>query len=257
MEELVQRIDLLIEVISRNSIPVIIEILGVFVPILISILLLLQDRRYNKRNIELQKQIEQSNEKLQRELSLRDEYIQMREEFLKIYDDFCLFQRVIGYASMQVHIIFSNYSTYGGTTAPLQWINQLNDATNAVVQATNRATLLLPSSDQKFKQILQDVLNKAETLNCKVSSYYNSGLAYSVTENAWNTICPSQGIQKYDYQTLTSNYFAYDSFIKLCTTPSTKEIESIISELLQQFEYDRFDKYFEPYLQMGFSEVKT
>lgn len=100
-------------------------------------------------------------------------------------------------------------------------------------------------------------MNKAETLNCKVSSYYNSGLAYSVTENAWNTICPSQGIQKYDYQTLTSNYFAYDSFIKLCTTPSTKEIESIISELLQQFEYDRFDKYFEPYLQMGFSEVKT
>lgn len=106
MEELVQRVDLLIEVISRNSIPVIIEILGVFVPILISILLLLQDCRYNKRNIELQKQIEQSNEKLQRELSLRDECIQMREEFLKIYDDFCLFQRVIGCASMQVHIIF-------------------------------------------------------------------------------------------------------------------------------------------------------
>lgn len=254
MEELIQRIDQLTEAIRHNSVPLWIAYIGTFIPIIISILLLWQTFRLDKKNKQLQVEIAQNNERLQRDLSSRDERIQMREEFLKIYDSFCLAQSILGNASGHVHIYYSNFSVYNGITTPLQFINQLKDATSTVFQATNKATLLLPSSDAKFKQFLLNIANKIKEICNKAGSYYSSGYAYSVSENAWDTIGPSHGIQRYDYQALTSNFLAYDNFLKLCINESTDEIEIMIKETLPLFEYGLFDQHFEPYLQMGYSE---
>ena len=57
MEELIQKIDELINEISANSVPLWLSIVGIFVPILISIIVLWQGCRQNKRNLELQQQI--------------------------------------------------------------------------------------------------------------------------------------------------------------------------------------------------------
>ena len=251
MEELIQRIDQLIAIMNRNSVPTWITIVGIFVPILISLMLLLQAYRHHKDNTLLQKQFEQSHEKLQRELSEHEERVQMRENILKIYDDFCSAQSVIGIACGQIHIIFSYINSYNAANMPMQWVDSLNSATSSICQAVNRAKLLLPSSDDNFKRALEVIYEKYKEIRAKVYFYYNNGYAFSAAETAWNTIVLPYSIAKYNYYTLASNQPAYDAFLKLCVNDLTNEIEGMIKELILLFDYEKFDKYFEPYLQMG------
>lgn len=257
MEEIAQKIEQLIEVINQNSIPTWITILGILIPIILSIMLLLQSHRQNKKNNQLQKQIEQNNKKLQKELSEHEERVQMRGDILKIYNDFCYAQSVIGRGRGQINVIFSNFSSYNASYAPnipMQWINDVHYATSSTCQAVNRSKLLLPPSDEDLRNVLEEMYEKIKEVRDKAEFYYNSGNAYSASETAWNTITPSSGISKYNYPAFGSNQPAYDSFLKLCINDSTKEIEQKIEELLSLFDYDKFDRYFEPYLQMSSTE---
>ncbi len=256
MEITFQGLDQLIQVISRASTPMWITIIGVFVPILISIIIFLQSLTQNRKNIQLQKQIEQNNEELQKKLSEHDERIQMRSEFLKIYDDLCSAQSVIGCIHGQIHIIFSNFTVVNNTTVPIKLVNDVNNATRTICQSVNRAKLLLPSADEGSRKMLENIYLKFCELQSKINNYYNSGYAHSTCDNAWNYITSSCGITRYDYYTLIRNSAAYDSFLRLCVNDSINEIEHIIEDILPLFDYDKFDRYFEPYLQMGRLEGK-
>ena len=256
MEITFQGLDQLIQVISRASTPMWITIIGVFVPILISIIIFLQSLTQNRKNIQLQKQIEQNNEELQKKLSEHEERIQMRSEFLKIYDDFCSAQSVISSVYGQIHIVFSNFTVVNSTTAPLKLVSDINNATSTICQSVNKARIVLPSYDEGSRKILDNIYKKFFELQNKVNNYYNSGYAYSVSENAWNYVTSSYGIVKYDYYTLIRNSVAYDYFLNLCINNLTNEIEVIIKDTLPLFDYDKFDRYFEPYLQMGRLEGK-
>lgn len=253
MEEIVQKMDQLIMVMNQNSIPAWITISGVFVPIILSIAVLLQSCVQNKKNIQLQNQIEQNNERLQKELSKHEERVQMRGDILKMYDDFCFAQSVIVGGSGKIHAIFSNFNNDGINIAPDQWINNVNNAANLTCQAVNRAKLLLPSSDENFRKVLEKVYEIIEEIRNRSNLYFRSGRAYSASEDAWNTIS-SRGIGRHDYYTLMNNPLLYDNFLKLCVNDSTNEIEQLIKELRPLFDYDKFDKYFEPYLQMSSTE---
>ena len=54
MEEIAQKIEQLIEVINQNSIPTWITILGILIPIILSIMLLLQSHKQNEKSNQLQ-----------------------------------------------------------------------------------------------------------------------------------------------------------------------------------------------------------
>ena len=56
---------------------------------------------------------------------------------------------------------------------------------------------------------------------------------------------------------MTSNFNAYDAFLKLCANETTEAINNTILEILTLFEYDKFDKYFEPYLQTNYLEKEN
>ena len=256
MEEIAQKIEQLIEVINQNSIPMWIEILGIFIPIIFSIMLLLQSYRQNQKNNQLQKQIEQNNKKLQKELSEHEERVQMRGDILKIYDDFCFAQRVIVGGGGNIHVIFSNFNNYGTDNIPnipTQWINDVNHAINLVCQADNRSKLLLPPSDEDLRKVLEEMYKKLKEIRDKADFYFRSGRAYSVSEAAWTAITP-YNIGRHDYYSLMNNPPIYENFLKLCANDSTNEIEQLIKELRPLFDYDKFDRYFEPYLQMSFTE---
>ena len=66
MEELIQKIDELINAINNNSVPLWLSIIGILVPIAISLLVWWQSHQQNKKNIALQQQITTSEEKLQK-----------------------------------------------------------------------------------------------------------------------------------------------------------------------------------------------
>lgn len=253
MEEIVQKIEQLTEVVGRNMIPMWITIVGAFGPIIVSLLVVWQSYRQNKKNNELQKQIENNNELLQKKLSERDEKSQMRGDFLKIYDEFCLAQSILAVARNNIHIIFSNFSNI--SNMPMQWINSINQATNAICQAVNRAKLLLPPSDNDLRKVLEEVYNSYKEIENKATSYYYSGQAMSASESAWCTISPSWKVTKYDYNALQGNPPAYNDYLKLCVNETTKELEIMILKTLSYYSYDRFDRYFEPYLQMTPMEV--
>ncbi len=198
----------------------------------------------------MQKEIEESSEKFQSAINKREEYIQMRDNLLKIYDDFCLAQGILVRIRRSVHIIFSNYVAVDGYTVPYQLVSDANNVANTICKALNRAKLLLPCEDKDLRNTLEVVYSKFNVLCEKINSYYYEGYGLSTSENAWNVIS-SSGIARYDYYTLMRNPSLYDSYLKLCDTDETKEIEILIEELLPLFKYDKFDKFFEPYLQMS------
>lgn len=250
MEELMQKIDELINAINNNSVPFWLTIIGIFVPIAISLLVWWQSHRQNKKNIALQKQITASEERLQKEISSKEIKAQMHGDILKIYDDFCFAQNTIGYAKDNVHTIFSNFNSNNGISLPLQWINNVTAASITLCQAFNRAKLLLPSEDKELRTILESIWGKYKDLKAKVDEYFYSGVAFNRSNNAWLIIAQRFNISVGDYNALTGNPMAYDAFLKLCINATTKEINAEITEILDLLTYDRFDVYFEKYLRI-------
>ena len=255
MENINETINRLIEIINHNSLPVWVSYVGIFMPISISIAVAIISWFQNKKNNKLQKGIEESSERLQNTLTKHEEYIQMRNNILKIYDDFCLVSGLLARIRKSVHIIFSNYSIINGYSGSYQLIIDVNNIANAIYQATNRAKILFPREDKKIRSILDIIYQKYLILCQKINSYYYNGNGLSASENAWSVIS-SNNIPRHDYPTLMKNPLIYDNYLKLCDTNETKEIESLIEELLPLFEYDKFDKFFEPYLQMSSVEGK-
>lgn len=169
MEELIQKIDELINAINNDSVPLWLTIIEILVPIAISLLVWWQSHQQNKTNIALQKQITASEEHLQKKISSKEIKVQMHGDILKIYDDFCLAQNTISYAKDNVHTIFSNFNSNSnnGVSFPLQWINNVTTASNVLCQSVNRAKLLLPSEDEELRKILESIWEKYKDLSDK------------------------------------------------------------------------------------------
>lgn len=251
MEAIAQQLDRLIDTLNRDAIPIWITVVGIFVPILLSILLLWQSYGQNRKNIQLQIRMDRNSEKLKKELSVYGERVQMRGNILKIYDDFRLAQTAVGDAGKKIHLIFSNFSQYNGVPAPMRWLNELNDTAGVLCQAVNRAKLLLPAADTGIKGALENIYEKYKEIQTKANAYFFSGRAYCVYEAAWDAVGSAHGIEKNNGSALVGNPAAHDEFLRLCVSDATEELERRIDELLSLFEHDKFDKYFEPYLQMG------
>lgn len=251
MEAIAQQLERLTEALNRDAVPIWVTVVGIFVPILLSVLLLWQSYGQNRKNIQLQIRMDQNNEKLKKELEVYEERVQMRGNILKIYDDFRLVQTAVGDGGGKIHLVFSNFSQYDGVHAPMRWLKKLNDTAGVVGQAVNRAELLLPAADTGIKSALENIYEKYKAIQRKTNDYYFSGRAYSVYEAAWDAVAAAYGIEKNNHSALVGNPAAYDEFLKLCVNDATEEIERRIDELLSLFERDKFDRYFEPYLQMG------
>ena len=84
MEEVLQKLTELINVLENNSVPLWLSIFGIIVPIIISVAVVIITIINNRRDKDLQRQINEKNTELEKLLSDRDVRIQMHADFLKI-----------------------------------------------------------------------------------------------------------------------------------------------------------------------------
>ncbi len=245
MEEIIQMMDEFMATSNSNTDPIWISIFGIFVPILISIAVLVITIVQHYQN-----------KKLQSAICNRECAVQMHNDILRIYDDFCLAQQAIGSTGGKSYLVFSNFTVAnGGVLFPEIYVNNLNSALNTICQAMNRAKLLLPKSDKKLRITLENVYDKYKTLKFKVDAYYYGGTAQNVANTAWQKIANGGfGVVFGDYVSLRNNDNAFKFYLESCKTTTTKEIDDMTNELLELFEYDKFDIFFEKYLQMNFIE---
>lgn len=249
MDDLIHELKELVDTLNDSSIPLWISIFGIFVPIIISIAVAVITIIQNKKNKDLQQQINDKNAELQKRLSDRDVRVQMHADILKIYDDFCFAQNAIGMMNGKSYLIFSNFSNTNGVCLPALFVNNLNTAVNVLCQATNRAKLLLPENENDLRASIENIFDKYKKIKFKIDEYYYSGLAYNTYQMAWAKM-RSIGVFYQDYNLLMNDKTAYDAFLLNCRTSVTDEIDKETEELLKLFEYDSFDKYFEKHLRI-------
>lgn len=198
MEELIDKIDELIIAINNNSIPLWLSIVGILIPIFISIVVAIQ--AYIQHN---------SNKKLQMYISEKEARIQMHSDFLAIYDSFCIAQKCIGPSRNKMDEIFANPNILS------QWYDDLHKASFGLCQSTNRALLLLPESDTNLRNTLDSLFKKYRDLVEQIYDYISTGKVEYDRGQAWSKLNPQYGIFVGNYAMLSNNPVAYGDYIKL------------------------------------------
>mgnify|MGYP001060420410 CR=1 FL=1 len=253
MEDLTQKIEELIKVLKTDSMPLWVSIIGIFVPILLSAIVIVITVLQNKKNKEFQIQLNKQNERLQIQISEKELKVQMHGDILKIYDECCVAQsKICGFDHLH-HIIFSAlFTSTDGKDLDKFYVDDLHTALSLLCQATNRANLLFPKNDIKIRNIIETIYKKSQALSRKADDYLYMGIADNIRDIAWDKISNKFNIPKGNYGDLNNNMEAKSAFSEYCKTTTTKEMDDIREELIELFKYDNFDVYFEKYLQMKF-----
>lgn len=253
IEDICLEIEKLNATMSKNNIPFWLSVIGIFMPMILTVLVAWQSYRQDKKTNELQKQIERDSEKLQRELDIRAEKVQMRGEILKIYDAYCMAQSVYGRGKERIHILFSYVLYNNNMTDPYAFVSSLNNANSEMCNSLNRAKLIFPVTDKKIRSVLETIYTKSCELTKQFEQYLFSGEAYKTAYDASRALGAPANNQP-EFMIYINNVFyskeTSDRLWKHCQTEKTKEMDKDIVEFLKLFEYGAFDVYFEPYLQM-------
>ncbi|MBE6555741.1 MAG: hypothetical protein E7663_05900 [Ruminococcaceae bacterium] len=233
MEELIGKLDELIAAVGGGVLPLWLSIVGIFVPILISIIVAVQ--AYVQYI---------GNKKLQTYISQKEARIQMHSDFLSIYDAFCAAHSTI---YMQDELLIEILATPNLTA---QWQTDVRQALSETCRSLNRANLILPKSDATFFAMLKGVFEQYRDLAYEVKDYILTGAVEYHRTQAWGRLSSHYGVPYGDYAALRSNPDAHKDFLKLFANERSKSIQKRKEQLLPCFEYDKFDRFFEPYLKM-------
>ena len=231
MDEIVQALNNIANSISRNSMPLIISIIAIAVPIALTIVSIVQAIVQNKQNRDLQKLIHNN------EINL-----QSRENILQIYNAFVNALSIVYQGQDKVENIFSNPNSINN------WLNDLILAGNSLDLVMNQAELFFRRGNPDLIETLKKCKKSFYHLLDSISSYVNDGQLVVVQNQAWNTISQTFGIAFGNYWMLQQNYMAMQQFLQLNTTDDTKKIQKEIDEFISVLQYDKFDIYFEEYL---------
>jgi len=245
-EQLIEEVKELVNTLNNNTIPTWITILGIIIPIILSIAVIVQAWVQHRQN-----------KKLQSYLSNMDIKAQMHSDFMNIYNDFCFAQKTLGFAGGRSYIAFSNFNTENGVNVPFNYVTELNTAMNTLFQAFNRAMLLIPEQETKFRDALKTILDKYKDLKKLADEYYYNSTALNISTIAWQQIVQEYPfIPIYNYQMLLANQQAYNTYLEKCKTETTTTIDDKTKKLIELFKYEKFDIYFEKYVRVNVEEVK-
>jgi len=213
------------------------DIVGIMIPIILTIVIIVQNIVFFKRNAELQK-----------EITNREERNRYHNDIMRIYNVYYAFcDCILGSG-------FSNNVRIGNCNMAMAWMNNLIYLKQDIGRTKELAKLFLKKSDPEVYDIVDERLNLAIKIIDKYVDYISSGKLYGVSENAWNTICENLVMHKYNYQWLYQNKIKYDNYLKLCESDDIKEIEALLRTYEEQHSYENFDKYFEKYFSLN--EIK-
>lgn len=210
------------------------DIVGVLIPIFLTIIIIVQNIIFSARN-----------EKLQKEISNRDERNRYHMDIMRIYNlynEFCDCIFISGF--------FYNVR-HGNCNMAIAWMDNLINLRQKIGRTKELAKLIFKRNNPELYDVLDERCNLAIQIIEKYMLYVSSGELYAVSENAWNTVCEMNVINKYNYQWLSQRKNKYDNFMKLCESDSIKAIENLLKEYEEKHSYDNFDKYFEKYISLN------
>ena len=231
MEDITQKMDELITSLSVNSVPQWVTYIGIFVPIMISILVVVITIIQHRRS-----------KKLQQDICDKEMRVQMHNDFLAIYDEFVKVFKVILGAQNGIEKIFVSPQN------ALRWFNDFRDCGQSVWQALNKAELLCPETDTEFVEALRNIHNKTAKLFDDAWNYYYSYNGTNHYNATFGKISALYKIQSPDQ--LYFNLSAYQDFLNMYIDDNIKEINKSIETIITLMSKDRFDVYFEPYVKM-------
>mgnify|MGYP000212865360 FL=1 len=206
------------------------DIIAILVPIVLSMIIIVQNKIYECRNIELQKRIHN-----------REWSQQYHEDILLLYNTYYEFCDTI------ISSGFSYSVKCGNVNAAILWLNQLRTLKMNILRRKDLAKLLFEKKNIELFNVINKCFENENSILDKYLSYISSGKLLEISENAWNTILPGTLLQRYNYGLLQQNSTVYDNFLKLCKSNELEEIEKLLQNDTDLHSYEQFDKYFEEY----------
>lgn len=230
MDELIVAIDRVAEALQTSP-PAWISVVGIVVPIVLTVVSIILSVRMDK-----------NNEKMQKMLANRDMMNQTRQCILNIYNAFYTGAYVLAQADKNVAEVFSADQSY------YRWGMEIENASKDVMSAYNQAKLLV--EDEHLLQQLKEAKDAFVLVNQTVGSYICTGIPAQTIMNAWLNFSQQYNVQSGNYYALFQNRSLGEIFIKLCENTYTKDIQEKISAYLELVNNESFDKPFKVYVQI-------
>ena len=206
------------------------DIVTIILPILLSIIIIVQNIVYAKRTTALQKMIHN-----------REWAQQYHEDILLLYNTYHEFIDIIQISG------FENNVRSGNVNAAFGWINNIQLLKTTILRRKDLAKLLFKKKNENLYNIIKKSFEQEIEIIDKYIAYLSSGKLLETSENAWNTVCQAVPSAKYNYQWVSQNRNVYDTFMKLCHSDEMIEIEYLMKKNDELHSYENFDKYFEEY----------
>ena len=212
------------------------DIVGVLLPIVLTIVIIIQNKIYSEITNKLQKQIHN-----------RDQINRYHDDVLIIYNTYYEFCDTIFTSG------FSYNVESGNVNLALAWINNLNTLRLSIGRNLDLAKLIFGRSNKELYSIIEERFQLAIKIIDQYLNYINSGRLLDVSENAWTRVTPQEpmGISfRYNYAMLVQDQNLYNDFMKLCKSTELEVIQALVKEYQKKHSYDNFDKYFEEYFSL-------
>lgn len=206
------------------------DIVTVVIPILLSAIIIIQNKIYASRTVELQKMIHN-----------REWAQQHQGNILLLYNTYYEFIDVIHSSG------FSKNVRSGNVNAALGWISDIQTLKMNILRRKELAKLLFEKKNENLYNIIKNCFEQEVEIIDRYITYLMSGKLLEISENAWSTVCQIVPIAKYNYQWLLQNGKEYDNFMRLCHSDEMIEIECLMKKNDELHSYENFDKYFEEY----------
>lgn len=227
-----QIVEQLIKMNSRD----LLDIIGIVLPIILTVIIIFQNKIYAQRTDALQKNIYN-----------RDQDNQHQGFLLDIYNTYYDFGETIFTSG------FYNNVKCGNVNLANAWVNNLITLKSSIGRNMDLAKLVFGRNNEELYHIVEERFQLSIKIIDKYLYYINSGRLYAVSENAWKMVIHNYPIfinQIYNYAMLMQNKEAYDNFVILCKSEELEEIHYLIKEHQEKHTYDSFDKYFEEYFSL-------
>ncbi len=222
MEDIVKE---LVELNQRD----LLDIISVLLPIILSIVIIVQNKIYEHRNIELQKRIHN-----------REWSQQYHDDILLVYNTYYEFCDVVFTSG------FSYNVENGNVNSAAAWVNQLQILKGNILRRKDLARLLFQKKNSEMFNVIDTCFSDEIDIIDKYISYISFGKLLEVSENAWNRVTQNPLI-KYNYSVLQQDRRMYDDFLKLCQSDELQEIKKLLDKDIKSHDYDKYDIYFEEY----------
>ena len=158
------------------------DIVTIILPILLSIIIIVQNIVYAKRTTALQKMIHN-----------REWAQQYHEDILLLYNTYYEFKDVIQASG------FENNVRSGNVNAAFGGINNIQILKTNILRRKDLAKLLFKKKNENLYNIIKKCFEQEIEIIDKYIAYLSSGKLWETSENAWNTVCQVMPAAKYNY----------------------------------------------------------